>query len=112
SGASGLRGATVRERPAQRMRLLVPAYFYPLREGLKAWERLMESAGQVPTVAIVNPASGPGKKQDASYAALMPRARKAGVTLVAYVSTSYARRPLAEVQADVDRWLEFYPDIQ
>jgi Spherulation-specific family 4 len=95
-----------------RLRLLVPAYFYPVRDGLKDWQRLSDAAVDVPIVAIVNPASGPGKKVDATYQDVLAKARKAGVTLIGYVSTSYAKRPAADVKADVDRWVEFYPNIQ
>src|SRR5262249_8967027 len=34
------------------------------------------------------------------------------VTVIGYVSTKYAARPLPEVKGDVDRWLGHYPGIQ
>jgi spherulation-specific family 4 protein len=96
--------------PEPRLSLLVPAYFYPAGEGLKHWDRLIASSARVPVLAIVNPVSGPGDKADANYTKLLDRARRqAGLTLLGYVSTRYARRPLADVQADVDRWLRLYP---
>src|SRR6266511_2045748 len=52
---------------APRVRLLVPAYFYPAGPGLKEWERLIAASARVPIVAVVNPASGPGKEADANY---------------------------------------------
>jgi hypothetical protein len=105
-------GSLPAAEPEPRLRLLVPAYFYPAGEGLKHWEPLMASAARVPILAIVNPASGPGDKADANYTKLLDRARRqAGLTLLGYVSTRYARRQLADVQADVDRWLRLYPQI-
>jgi hypothetical protein len=98
--------------PAPRLRLLVPAYFYPGGPGLEHWEKLLASAGSVPITAIVNPASGPGKQSDADYAQIVDRANQAGVVPIGYVRTNYARQPLAEVKADVERWLEFYPAIR
>lgn len=95
-----------------KVRLLVPAYFYPAGNGLKDWRKLIDAAAEVPVVAIVNPASGPGRKVDDNYCDVVVRARKGGVTLIGYVSTSYGKRPVAEVKADMDRWLEFYPQIQ
>jgi hypothetical protein len=95
-----------------RVRLLVPAYFYPAGEGLKHWDRLIESARNVPIVAIVNPASGPGKDPDPNYVKVIERARSAGVVLIGYVSTNYARRAAEQVSADVDRWYRLYPKIQ
>jgi hypothetical protein len=63
-------------------------------------------------VAIVNPASGPGRRVDSNYTAILKRAAEAKrLTLIGYVTTSYAKRPLDDVRADVDRWLEFYPGI-
>lgn len=96
--------------PRRGVRILVPAYFYPAGEGLRHWDRLIAAAARVPVVAIVNPASGPGTKADPNYERTIERARKAGVTLIGYVSTSYAKRPRAEVEADMEGWLKLYPD--
>src|SRR5689334_6275717 len=70
-----------------RVRLWVPAYFYPFGDGLKEWERLIAAARDVPVVAIVNPNSGPGDHADTNYEAIIPRARSAGVIVVGYVGT-------------------------
>ncbi|MGO9465502.1 MAG: spherulation-specific family 4 protein, partial [Isosphaeraceae bacterium] len=97
---------------AVRMRLWVPAYYYPFGPGLREWNRLIAAAKSVPIVAIVNPASGPGDHVDTNFAAVIPRARKAGVTVVGYIGTQYTRKPLQQVKAEVDTFLRFYPDIQ
>ena len=46
--------------PALGLGLLVPAYFYPLwwNSTANQWDDLIEAAGQVPLVAIMNPNSG------------------------------------------------------
>ena len=49
---------------APKVRPLVPAYFYPGDKGLAHWNRMISTAGRVPTVAIVNPNSGPGDRVD------------------------------------------------
>jgi hypothetical protein len=98
--------------PAPRLRVLAPAYFYPAEGELKHWDRLLESPIRADLVVIVNPASGPGDKEDANYTKIVGRARKAELTLVGYVSTKYGKRPAADVKADVDRWLRLYPGIQ
>jgi hypothetical protein len=97
---------------AVEMRLWVPAYYYPFGAGLREWNRLIASARTVPIVAIVNPASGPGDHVDTNFAAIIPRARKAGVTVVGYIGTQYTRKPIAEVKREVDTFLKFYPEIQ
>jgi serine/threonine protein kinase len=93
----------------QRLRLLIPAYIYPAGEGLAEWDRIIDSPAATATVVIANPDSGPGKAADANYARVLKRAGERGVTVIGYVSTRYAARPLDEVKGDVDRWLRFYP---
>jgi hypothetical protein len=61
---------------------------------------------------IVNPASGPGKQGDANYTKAIDRLQGAGCVVLGYLTTSYAKRPAAEVQADIDRWLALYPRTQ
>jgi hypothetical protein len=95
-----------------RLRLLVPAYFYPAGKGLAQWDRIIDSPVARATVVIVNKNSGPGEETDANYARVMERARQRGVTVIGYVNTRYGNRPLGEVTADVDRWVRLYPGVQ
>jgi hypothetical protein len=97
---------------APRLRLLVPAYFYPAGEGLAEWYRLIDSAGPAGTVVIANTASGPGNKADPNYVKVIERARSKGAVVLGYVSTKYGKRPLQVVKREVDRWVKFYPDVQ
>lgn len=92
------------------LKLLVPAYFYPGGETAKEWDRLMLAGPKA--VAVVNPDSGPGKRRDANYSAVVKRAAAAKLGLVGYVTLSYAERPASAVKADVDSWLHFYPQVQ
>lgn len=97
------------------VRLLIPAYFYPGGDGLVVWQKLLETAKSVEPgllIAIVNPASGPGTVVDPNYVEVMRQARAAQITLIGYVTLSYAKRPAAEVRAEVDRWLQLYPSLQ
>ena len=105
-------GGFAKAQPNRAVRLLAPAYFYPAGEGLKSWEKLITSAAKAPVVAIVNPDSGPGKRRDPRYAELFVRAKNTPITLIGYVTLSYAERPLSAVKADIDSWLHFYPDVQ
>jgi hypothetical protein len=107
----GVPKLTSAEANKARLTLLVPAYFYPAGPGLKQWEQLIEAAARVPIVAIANPASGPGERTNSDYSAVVGRAKRRGVTVIGYVGTNYAHRPIAEVEADVDRWVRFYPEI-
>jgi tRNA A-37 threonylcarbamoyl transferase component Bud32 len=98
--------------PPPRLRLLVPAYFYPGGEGLAEWRRLLKAPDAAAVVIIVNPDSGPGKAADPKYARVIDQARDKGFTLIGYVSTKYAKRPIHEVKGDVDRWVNLYPGVQ
>jgi hypothetical protein len=94
------------------MRLLVPTYFDPGGSRAKYWDQLFAAAKECSITAIVNPASGPGRRIDPAYTETLRRCKDSGVRPIGYVSTSYAKRNLEEVQADIDAWLRFYPGIQ
>jgi hypothetical protein len=98
-------------RPARRLRLLVPAYFYPAGDGLIQWRRLIDAAAKVDVVAVVNTSSGPGVERDPAYAAIIAEATARGVKLVGYINTEYAARPTSEIKAEVDTWVRLYPRI-
>jgi hypothetical protein len=106
-------GAMADEPAAQPpLRILVPAYFYPSRTGLDAWKELLAATDETPIVAIVNPASGPGRRIDPNYEEVFRLAKSSKAILIGYVTLSYAKRPAAEVKAEVDTWVKFYPGIQ
>ncbi len=97
--------------PPRRLRLLVPAYFYPRGDGLAQWHRVFNAADRVDVVAIVNPSNGPGVERNPDYVALFAEAESRSARLVGYVHTQFAVRTTAEVKADIDAWLHFYPRI-
>ena len=96
----------------QRLSLLVPAYSYPGGQGIGFWHQLIASADQVPIVAIANPASGPGKTADANYVRIISKAQAAGIRVIGYVPTGYAKRDANSVQRDIDLWRAFYPSVE
>lgn len=96
---------------ADRMNLLVPAYFYPGGDRARYWQMLDRAAPKVSLWVIVNPASGPGTKVDPVYRAAVTSLRRAGGKTLAYVDTSYGARPRQTVLKDIDDWLAFYPGL-
>ncbi|QDV38227.1 spherulation-specific family 4 protein [Tautonia plasticadhaerens] len=99
--------------PQAPLKILVPAYFFPAASGLDDWKRLLTSARRVPIVAVVNPASGPGELPNRDYADIVRGGTAtAGLTMIGYVNTAFATRPRPEIEADIDRWVRFYPEIQ
>jgi hypothetical protein len=101
-----------RDDPPRMLTILVPAYFYPSGRGLQQWEALIAAGPKTSVVAIVNPADGPGEGVDENYMHVLDRARKAGVTLIGYVSTRYAARSREEAERDIERWGRFYPGVR
>lgn len=94
----------------QHLRVLVPAYFYPVPGS--PWDRLIATSESNPTLvwAIGNPGSGPGAAIDPTYVATFTAFQRSG-RLLGYVYTSYGARPLVDVFADIDTWYAWYaPD--
>jgi hypothetical protein len=87
--------------------LIVPAYFSPSRD--EDWQRLAEAAAQVPVMTIANVFNGPGSARREDYQRVIEAVRESGGQVIGYVHSTYTRRPIAEVLADIDRWAAFYP---
>ncbi|MFO0965963.1 MAG: spherulation-specific family 4 protein [Gemmataceae bacterium] len=104
------------QRAMERTGVLVPMYVYPGNvDKNPEYTRLMTLRRRYETVpmwVIVNPASGPGEAVDPNYTKAIARLRGAGCVVVGYVSTSFGKRPAADVKKDIDRWLKLYPGVQ
>jgi hypothetical protein len=99
------------EDPAVKLRLLVPAYFYPAGQTLDDWDRIIRGASKAPVTIVVNTSTGPGDAVDPNYVAVIHRAALSHVAIAGYVNTDYAKRPRDEVQADIEKWVRFYPEV-
>jgi hypothetical protein len=103
--AAGL--LTLRAHPGQGARcelISVPAYFYPGA----AWTRAIDSR-PVPSVMILDITStGAGSAADHAYQEAVRRAQAAGITVLGYATTGYARRPAAAVERDVRHYRAWY----
>jgi hypothetical protein len=87
--------------------IMVPLYTYPGG----TWDTVVETKNdhpEVPIVAIVNPASGPGGSKDSNYVSGIEELKDAGVIVIGYVSTAYTGRSLTEVKGDIDKWDSWY----
>lgn len=93
---------------AHALELLVPAYFYPVDEGVTYWQTLADAAPDVAITAILNPDSGPGAAFDSDYAAVANAFQAAGGRLIGYVYTGYGARSEAVVKAEIDRYYAQY----
>ena len=100
SSTSPLVTFTYRTGPA----LAVPAYFYALTS---SWGTL-DGPPRTADLAVLNPASGPGSSADPNYVQQVAASQAAGVDVIGYVDTSYGRRSLASVEADISRYEQWY----
>lgn len=88
--------------------LVVPAYFYPGSTG-GYWNQVDTAARSVPTVAILNPNSGPGTAADPNYLQALDKLHAAGGKVYGYVHTSYGTRPISDVTGDINTYIALYP---
>ena len=87
--------------------LIIPLYTYP---GV-SWSAIISAKEANPSVAmvvIINPDNGPGTSKDQNYVAGINNLRAAGVVVLGYDHTSWAARPLATVEADIDSYKRWY----
>lgn len=90
-------------RAAVAQKMAVPAYFYPV----SYWPQL-EAAAPIASLAVMNPASGPGAQVDPTYVTTIQSAQASGLTILGYVTSSYATRPLATVKAEIGKFIRWY----
>jgi hypothetical protein len=83
--------------------IAVPAYFYPGAD----WTRAVSSR-PAPGIMILNVSSGPGGAPDPNYQKAVRRAQAAGVRVLGYSDTDYARRAAAAVEADIRDYRAWY----
>ncbi len=81
---------------------LVPAYLKP-----DAILRLVERS-TLPRLLVVNPASGPGAALDPEYREAIAAAQAGGSQVLGYVPTTWGARPPDDVEADIDRYRDWY----
>ena len=87
--------------------VVVPAYVDP-DVSPKFWVAMNEAARNVKLTAIMNPNSGPGKRINLPYQKAINDLHAAGGLVIGYVSTSYGKRRLSEVAADINLYLAMY----
>jgi hypothetical protein len=81
---------------------LIPAYLSP--QGLVD----LADAAPGPRLLIVNPASGPGERQDPDFRRAVAHAQAGGAKVLGYVPTTFGARHSTAVLADVEHYREWY----
>jgi hypothetical protein len=88
--------------------MIVPLYTYPT-DG--TWAALILAKTwfpNVPIIAVVNPASGPGGSVSSDYTTGIRDLQAAGISVLGYVATSYGSRPVTSVEQDVNSYSSWY----
>jgi hypothetical protein len=81
---------------------LIPAYVPPHELAALA------ASARRPRMVVLNPDSGPGAGEGRAYAEAVRTLQAAGIHVLGYVPTTYGGRSLADVLADVRRYLAWY----
>lgn len=99
--------------------LIYPMYIAPPNTAYSSLITLVGTYPNVPVIAILNPASGPGSGALAAYTTVIGQLQAAGITVIGYVpsgygiaNTDYAGEDEATIKAMVADWLSFYPTVQ
>lgn len=89
----------------------VPAYFYPqIGHSSNGWTRMCATMNtqQGASIAIMNPASGPGGSKNTDYVNAIAYCHNHGQQVIGYVHTSYGQRSLATVESEVGEYYQWY----
>lgn len=93
---------------------LVPAYFYPdwYKTGNK-WYRMCNAMNTSfgSSVAIMNPASGPGVVANVDYKKVLAYCHTKKQKVIGYVATGYGTVDLAKVVTAINKYYSLYPGI-
>jgi Spherulation-specific family 4 len=81
----------------------VPTYFSDSAN----WSKVKLQAGGI-SYAVMNPDSGPGAASDPIWVSRIATIGLTNPSIVGYVDTSYAARPLATVQSDITKYFQWY----
>eukprot|EP01111_Echinosteliopsis_oligospora_P011082 TRINITY_DN3565_c0_g1_i1.p1 TRINITY_DN3565_c0_g1~~TRINITY_DN3565_c0_g1_i1.p1 ORF type:complete len:155 (+),score=33.10 TRINITY_DN3565_c0_g1_i1:222-686(+) len=85
------------------MKIAIPTYYYP---GCADWSKALSDSST--KYVIINPNSGSGTKIDPNYVNQTKEAQSLQINVLGYVHTSYGKRPIEEVKADIDRYYDWY----
>jgi len=88
--------------------VLIPLYTYPTDASWEAVRQARRAYPSVKVIAVVNPHNGSGQSQIADYVQGIPALQQAGVTVLGYVYTSYARRDVEQVKAEIALFWTWY----
>ena len=93
--------------------MIIPAYSYPTTwQEDPYWDSVPSAAPGSLKAVIMNPSNGPGKEVNPDYLTQINRNTSNNIASYGYVATSYGSRSAADVKADIDNWVTWYPQIK
>lgn len=89
--------------------IAVPSYFWPncANNPNCDWNRMASGAPKV-ALTVINPNSGAGSYIDPAFVSAVQNEHKAGATVIGYVDTNYANRPIAAIANEINNYYAWY----
>jgi Spherulation-specific family 4 len=94
-----------------KLQLLLPLYIYPnwYDKNNYVWKQVIAAAKKIPIVAIINPNNGPDRAPpNTDYQQGIKDLHQAGIKILGYVPTNYAKRDIQVVKADIDLYIKYF----
>jgi hypothetical protein len=77
----------------------------------EVWDAIINAKNaypEVPMIVIVNPHNGPGDYKDQDYVLQIQRLQSAGILVLGYIYTDYAKRSNSSIYADIRAYKSWY----
>ncbi len=88
--------------------IAIPLYSYPTSGTWSTVIQAREAYPNVPFIAIISPASGPGSAEDYNYAQGIKNLQAAGIKVLGYVDTAYGADSLSWVEYNIGLYNSWY----
>jgi hypothetical protein len=103
--------AVDRSSNTYKLQILLPLYIYPnwYDRDKYIWRQVAVAAKKVPIVAIINPNNGPNNAPpNPDYQQGIKDLCQAGVKILGYVPTTYGKRDVRAVKADIEVYNKYF----
>jgi hypothetical protein len=93
--------------------VLIPLYSYPNGQYASQWDKLLSFNPKENTnvVVVINPDNGPGNQVDNVFVEKINQLKSKKFKVLGYVRSSYSNRSIDEIKNDIDKWTNFYTNI-
>lgn len=87
--------------------LIIPLY----KEDKALWDKVI-SIDIDNLVVVVNPNNGVGNTKSKFYEDVILKLALTNKIPVGYISTNYGKRDINDIKREIDRWLQYYPQLE